>query len=478
MNLKELFEKAEELGHYLVTMTTLDKSKEENNLEHYVIRQEFPLDDVIPSIDNALRSMNIKPPVPIPVTESPAVVEPQKPLKIAIITHFNRCPDSYSPGHQVKSQIKMLQQFGHEVVFFTQAGSKLTKEEIGCEVRPVVSAFKREKNIINEEMKQKFIDVLREQLTSDFDVAVTHDFYIDDCITYREAVRECGVPIRWLHWARSGVGHPIEWSMPNSLYVYMNKTDVGTFAKMINVDPSLVRVVYNDKDPSILFDWDLITKTINNKMRLWEKDVIQTYGVCTTRFSAKGIDSVIRTFGALKRQGLSVALIICNSNGRRRVDEIKAKMEFALSEGLNENDILFTSTLPEELGTASEVPHRVVMQLMQISNLFVFATIAEVGPNLLLESGITKNLLVLNEDLPLLYDFVDREKTISFPFTSSQSIHYKGRDDESMAVLAKQIKGQLKSNKADMAFRQIWKNHNLETIYKTQLEPILYEEIK
>jgi hypothetical protein len=95
----------------------------------------------------------------------------------------------------------------------------------------------------------------------------------------------------------------------------------------------------------------------------------------------------------------------------------------------------------------------------------------------LLEAAICKNLIVANADLPLLYDFVDKNQTLSYPFTSNQSLHYTGRDQESLSQLAKQITGELKSNKSDMTFRKVWRNHNAEAIYK-MLSGVIYEDIK
>jgi len=474
MNLQEIINKAKKINSYFVVVTTRDKAKTENDLTHYVFQQDFPIEDIITSLDTAIRSMNIKPEKPADVVILEEIKKEKPPLKIAVISHFNRCPDSYAPCRAVRSQIRMLQEFGHKVIFFLQEGSPL---EMDCEMRKVMPKFRREKNIVDEEGKKKLIDVLREHLTSEFDIAITHDFYIDDCITYREAVKECGVPIKWLHWARSGVGHQIDFAMDNARYVYMNYTDVGHFARNIGVNPNNVRVVFNEKDLAYTLDWHPVTRAVVDKFQLYNRDVIQTYPICTTRMDAKGIDSVIKVFVELKRLGNRVALVVCNSNGRRRVEEIKAKVKWAKDIGLNENELIFTSMLPEEYETESEVPHRAVMELMQVSNLFVFPTAAEVCPNALLEASTTKNLIVVNKDLPCLFDFVDKDAVLSYPFTSNKSLHYSGRDSESLERLARKIDGQLKSNKSDRQFRRAWRIHNRVSIYKRMLEPILYENV-
>ena len=463
-------------GSYFMTATIRDPSKsypEEGDLQHFTVMKNFKVDDIVPSLDKALSSLGIKPEKQVEVVRPKLIREKRKPLKIAILTHLNRAPDSFSPGKAVKNQVKLLQRYGHDVVLFLAEGSQL---EVDCEMRKVVTRFRRQKNVIDHDAKEDFKKVLKRELTDDFDVVITQDMYIDDCITYREAIKECGVNLPFLHWARSGVGRPIDFKMKNARYVYMNYADVGRFASRINVDSKDVRVVFNEKDGEFFFHWNPITNMIVNKYRLWEKDIIQTLAVCTTRLSAKGTNGVINTFAALKKRGKNVMLIICNSNGRRRLDEIQQTLTYAKERGLNEGDIVFTSTLAsDEFNIVNEVPNKIVAELLQVSNLFVFATHAEVCPNLLLEAAMNKNLLVLNKDLPLLYDFIDKSNCLSYSFASLQSVHYKDRGGDSYGSLADNIIAELDKNKADLSFRQVWRNHNVDSVYYNQLMPILYE---
>lgn len=471
--LLKLIKRIESVSGYFLTATLYDKKKKENNLSHHTIRKEFPKDDIVPSIDQCLRSLEISPRESLPVVKPQLIEKEVKPLKIAIMTHFNRCPDHYSPGRAVKNQIKLLQQYGHEVSFFLQEGSKL---DAGCKMMPMVPRFKREKNIVNEEAKEKFIELLKKEVDGKFDVVITHDFYIDDCITFREGIKESGIRANWIHWARSGVGRPIDFAMENARYMYMNYADAGLFAERIGVSSDKVRVTFNEKDPALMFGWNDITKAISDRMRLWEKDIIQTYPICTTRMDAKGINSVIKTFGELKKLGKKVALIIGNSNGRRRIQEIESKIALAKEHGLDENDFLITSTLAtDEMDISREIPHETVVQLLQISNLFIFPTIAEVCSNVLLEASMAKNLIVVNSDLPSLFDFVNKQAVLKHPFTSAQSIHYHGTTTSHLKVLAGEIIMELDKNFSDLQFRKVWSTHSMDSIYNKMLKPILYE---
>ncbi|MBU1076381.1 MAG: glycosyltransferase [Spirochaetes bacterium] len=470
--LQKLLENLNQSKGYFITATYKDKDVKDK-LNHDVIRKEFIIDDIVPSVDKCLRSMDVKLQEPIEVVKLKPIEKEVKPLKIAIITHFNRCPDHYSPGKQVKSLIQLLQQYGHEVTFFLQEGSQL---DAGCKMMPVVPKFRREKGVVNEEIKKKFIEILRREVDGKFDIVITQDLYIDDCITYRNAIKESGIKATWLHWARSGIGRSIDFAMPNARYIYMNYADVDIFSRRINVSPDKVRVVFNQKDPALLWGWNPITKYISDYIRLWEKDIVQVYPICTTRMDCKGINSIIQIFGELKKAGKKVALIICNSNGRRRVDEIQAKVDLAKTHGLTEEDFLITSTLAnDEFDISRELPHKVVVELLQTSNLFVFPTMAEVCSNVLLEASMTKNLLVLNDDVPSLFDFADKDAVLKYPFTSLRSVHYTGRSNEELKELIADIIKNLDENKADKQFRKVWRTHSMDSIYNKMLKQILYE---
>ncbi len=478
MILEEIIKKAKELGSYLVTITTKEKNKTENDLVHYCFRNEFPTDDIVPSLDNCVNLLNIKLEKPVDVIVPPQIQEERPSLKIAILTHFNRMPQSYSPARAARNQIKILKEHGHKVVFFTQENSKLTENDLGCEVRCVVPSFKREKMVVNEDAKNKFIQVLKEHLTGQFDIAITHDFFLQDTVTYSEAIRECGISIQWLHFARSGVGHNMTFAMPNARFIYLNKSEIGNFARAIKVPVEQCRSIYNEKEIQYMFNFHPVTRMIINKFRLWERDIIQIYPICSTRISAKGLRDVMRVFVELKKLGNKVALIVANSNGRKRVEDLKKEQQIAKEYGLNEDEFIFTSLLAnKDYVIESEVPNQVCAELMQISNIFMFASRAEVGPNILLEASMTKNLIIVNSDLPLMYDFVNKDVVLSYPFTSNNSLHYKGRTEENYRELAKQIVIRLRENWADRQFRFTWRQHNAEAIYQ-MFKDVLYEKFE
>lgn len=395
-------------------------------------------------------------------------------MKIAILTSFRQMPESYSLVNDVRDQIKTLKRFDHEVVFFAQEGC--TGEGIECEMKAILPHFKMVKNVVNVEIKDKIKSIIEEEL-KDFDVVITHDLtYLQGYVTYKAAIMESNLDVKWIHWCHSGVGDSLQLKMPHAKFIYMNYSDIARFAKAIGVEQDDVRVVFNDKDPELFFNWHDLTKELATKIDLYNRDIIQTYPLCTTRMDSKGINHVIKTFGRLKSLGNNVLLIICNSNGRRKKEEIKAKIELAKAEGLTEDNFIFTSEILGE-AAASQVPRHVVKDLMQISNLFIFPSLSEVCSNVLLEASMSKQLLVLNRDFNSFFDFGEDGRTVlSFHFGSMVMPGFKFRDRDAYTTLAKVITQQLKNNKPDLQMRRILKDCNLNAIYRKQLEPILYEK--
>ena len=388
-------------------------------------------------------------------------------MKIAVITAFRNMPESYSLVNDVRDQIKLLMNQGHEVVFFAQ--ETCAGEGIDCEMRAILPHFRIEKEVVNEEAKKKIVDILKKELI-DFDIAITHDLmYLRGFVTYRAAIMECGVDIKWLHWVHSGIGEYLKLKMPNSKYIYMNHADKERFAKHIGVGIEDIGVIYNDKDPELFFNWCNITKDIAKKVDLFRPDILQVYPFCTTRMNAKGIDKVIKTFSHLKKLGNKVLLICINSNSRKKKEEIKDKMQLAKDLGLDENEIIFTSELNEQYDRG--LPRQVVRELMQMANLFIFPSSAEVCSNVLLEASMTKQLIVINSDLPCLYDFT--KDAIEFPFGSIYHTSFTSRNDESYKKLAETITEELKNNKINQQFLKIKRECNLNYIYENQFKPLL-----
>jgi glycosyltransferase involved in cell wall biosynthesis len=286
--------------------------------------------------------------------------------------------------------------------------------------------------------------------------------------------------LKWIHWSHSGVAGSLRIKMPKSKYVYMNYADVDRFSNNSGIQHDDVRVIFNDKDPRLFFRWNEHTNKVADRINLFNRDIIQTYPMCSTRMDAKGLFHVVKIFGKLKSLGNKVLLIVVNSNARKQADNIKryidmAKTEGLLANGASDDEFLFTSTVsPDYL---SGMPRDTVKDLMLISNLFIFPSTSEVCSNVLLEASMTKQLLVLNRDFAPILDFGDDGKTVlAYNFGSLIQSGYRYRADIKYLTLAKIINQQLKSSKSNLQFLKILNTCNIDWIYHNQWETLLYEK--
>jgi glycosyltransferase involved in cell wall biosynthesis len=296
--------------------------------------------------------------------------------------------------------------------------------------------------------------------------------------------------LKFYHWMHSGASlrpaqleEPVSFLYtvpPQSQIVYMNRLDVVRTAEMYGLFPKDIRVVHNPIDYRNFPNIHPVVKQIINECKLYEADVVAVYPLSTTRMGAGGkqLEKALKVMAFIKKQGKSVRYIIPNAhaNAQREKDAIEHMYQLAESYGLTRQELIFTSLLGKnwEVG----VPHEVVVQLFQLSDLFIFPSVSENCPLILLEAALTKNLLVLNEDFSPMKDFVGPH-ALYFKFDSINTVttHPRGEDSYYQDV-AKIIIAELNSNRMYQSAIEIRKHFNLDYIFKQELEPLFYEEGK
>jgi glycosyltransferase involved in cell wall biosynthesis len=205
-------------------------------------------------------------------------------------------------------------------------------------------------------------------------------------------------------------------------------------------------------------------------------DVVQVYPLSTPRMeSNKQISKVIRILGSIKAQGKSVRLIIPNAhaNAENEKEAIKQMLSFAETQGMTQKEVIFTSLVEApkwELG----IPHEAVRDLFLYSNLFVFPSISENCPLVLLEAAAAKNLLVLNSSFPAMHDFFG-EDALYFEFGSIIKNVRCEDENKYYFEVAMIILGELHKNKPLLANAKLKRLFNEDYIFKEKLEPIMYE---
>jgi len=389
----------------------------------------------------------------------------------------------------------MLLKHGYKPVLFVLESFKDDdKVPVGVEIRKVIPQFELIDYSATTELQEDFneqVQVITRALAkylNDINIAFTHDWIFQGWfLIYNAAMREAAKELkcRWLHWVHSAPSprpanlvypHSLRYTiMPNSKLIFMNNYDTLKLAEMYGGTLDDVRVVHNPLDPrSFLKLHPLVEKCID-KYDLLSADIVDVYPVSSTRFSGKQIDKVIKLMGKIKKHGKSVRLIFCNAhaNADREKKAIKDMISYANKQGLTEKEVIFTSLEGKEYELG--IPHEAVRDFFQLSNLFIFPTLSENCPLILLEAALSKCLLVLNEDFAPLRDFF-QEDALYWKFGSLLSNTTYNDEEKWYSDVAMIIIGELKKNRPLNAFNKLKQRFNLDYIFKNQLQPVLHEK--
>jgi len=395
-------------------------------------------------------------------------------MKIGILTHFGSFQASYALHVGWLERAKLLKYHGQDFDF-------LVNEKCTTDIYPNIK--KCLKGIGTGKSFEDRVAFFEEEylaLLDEYDVILTADLMYQcrgNFLPQNQAIRNVipELKARWFHWVHSAwttrpVNLPYPLSLrhtpvPKSVMVYMNESEKSGIKQMYATED--VKCVYNAKDFRSFNNCQPVTWEITKKLDIPNKDIVQVLPLCSTRMDAKGIDSVIRVFAALKLAGQKIALVIANSNGRHVKEEILKKKAFIYSLGLNDNDFLFTSDITDW----KPLPREAVADLFKISNLFVFASWREVCPNVLLEAKINGNLLCVNKRTPWALEFagdgaVHFEATHKTPGVQDggdgdmTNVHYDAGAKTYFEALANELisKVQSRSHLWEFSYEKIWHN--------------------
>lgn len=415
---------------------------------------------------------------------------------IAILTTFYEFSSAYSLCSVVESQLIALVKHGYRTILFVHDNfvgeSNVPK---GVEIRKVIPRFKLidysgHQNVtedFNEQVETAY-QTLKEH-TKDIDIIIEHDlifqgWFLPYCVAIHKLADETN--IKWFHWVHSvpnlmpnGLEYPhtLRYRLPrNSKLVYLNNHQIIRAAESYGAYPKDVRIIYNSVDPRLFQQLDTFVIQLINEYDLLSADFLQVYPVSTPRMvEGKGLKHLINIFGALKKNGKRVRLIVCNAhaNADKEKELIEEMYDFAITKGLNKLDLIFTSLKDKEYELG--VPRHIVSQLFQLSNLFIFPTTSENCSLILLEAMLSKNILVLNDSVPQLREF-GGEDALYFKFGGLDEKTDISNPDNYYNDIAKIIISEMSVNKALKGSNKIKQQFNYDYIFKNQIEPLFYEK--
>src|SRR3990167_1925293 len=433
--------------------------------------------------------------------------------KVTIFTTFADISEAYSLNRIVQDQIKMLLDNGYNPTVivaesFVPSGV-YADERVTIKKIPLVTVHNEvKKDPTFEEDVEKLYTALKDTFKDD-DVVITHDIvYQNAALKHNFASRRVASEfpkLRWLHWIHSATS-PVtlaalrpyfedeylklmEKPFPNSYYVFFNHYSIPRIANNFNIPEEQVKVVHH---PSDLADvYALTPKVAKLAKKLYPADVICVYPVRLDR--GKQVEMVIKTIASLKDFDLKVRLIVVDfhSTGGDKLTYRDDLKNIAIDWGLNADELIWTSEVDEQWKT--EVPHKDVMALMRLSNVFIMSSVSESYSLITQEAGLNKCIVVLNFDFPPFRDIfgpsaiyrkyssnidvlngMDGNTTTKYGpggiSDEERKSHEKRDHKETAGLIAAKL-----NNYDDIKLSTfLRKFRNLDYIFKHELEPLLF----
>lgn len=350
-------------------------------------------------------------------------------MKVALLTMFNGLDSTYSLVNVTAEQIRMLLDDNIQPIMLVSESCPLDQRH-GIFLDERIE-WRKVKNHLNGNLIHwrdysqpsgkvhdtffQEADAIAEDLIdklSDVKACIMHDIHYQGWhLVHNVAVRKAQekLPnVKFIAFTHSApVNRPPnpKWPfsaryspMPNTLYVYPTHSGISALSKQYNVAEGYCRAVNNSLD---LFNYmSEEVKLLAKETDLVSPDILVVYPGRLT--PGKKFEKVAALCGAIKKQTeKSVKVIFCDFPSA----DISPKNYKALIRsqgfqfGLEASDMFFTSNIKEfEHG----FPRKGVLELFQLSNLFICPSFSESFGLTVLEAASKGNFIILNERVPAL----------------------------------------------------------------------------
>lgn len=425
-------------------------------------------------------------------------------MKIAILTNFQDFVEGYSLTGIVLDQCIMLEKYGHDVHLYVSTAFNSTnlpefiKTQITIHPKiknthlvdyKIKSAVSTEHIQISESVALFLIEELK-----DFDVVFSHDFIFTGWnLPYAMALMKVTMvltQVRFLSWIHSIPSAMFDWWNVklygrNHKIVYPNNTDRLRVAEQYRGKVSDVRVIPHIKDLRTWFDFDKNTcELIDKYPKIMNADIVQIYPASVDRLSSKRVREVMLIFSQLKRRGKSVCLVIANqwATGTQQKQDIEHYKKIASRNGLitetamskhaKDIEVIFTSDFKAEYEIG--ISKRMIRELFQCSNLFIFPTREESFGLVIPEAAHAGVFMLLNKSLDMLIE-VSGLTSLYCDFGSFHREFKIDNENEYFGAIAQIILGRLQESESLKLKTFARQKYNMDYLYNTYYGPIMNE---
>lgn len=341
--------------------------------------------------------------------------------KIAIYTTFNIHDPSYSLNVVAETHLQMLLDDGYEPIMVVMDGFK---PSAGTFTDPRVKlVYMKHTHASNEgnlpEGWEKQRDGLIEAMDAivkeeKIEVIMTHDLIASPAELIpnlaMRTVAERNPKVVWLQmihsvWASNMPSNVMEASQigrsawPTKSYLlFPNSYDIPRIARNYNVSEDTVKHVPHATSIYEFFNWHPKLIELEKATRFLDREAILVAPMRLDR--GKQLEFVIETGAALKRSGITAAVVVCDfsSTGGDKITYRDEMKELGALRGLSGDELIFLSErIPEFKYNA---PHSVVMNLFAVSNVFICSSKSETYSLVTQEAALCGNAIILNADFP------------------------------------------------------------------------------
>lgn len=436
--------------------------------------------------------------------------------RVAIFTNFNSADPAYSLNRVVQDQIKMFTRNDYAVKVIVAEGFTPVEEYKNVELAyvPNVPCHNEVKKDDSFESDVETIYQALKSALSDVDVVLTHDIiYQPSALKHNFAARKWAAEksqVKWLHWIHSATSpytlatlqrifedkyiELVRKPFPNSFYVFFNDYSKPRVAANFGVQEHLVKTVHHPIDLAGFYGISPSVVEFVEEYGIMKAEAVCIYPCRLDR--GKQVEMAIKTMAMLKTLDFTVKMIVVDfhSTGGDKVTYRDDLRNTAIDYGLNPQELIFTSSRPE---WAAQTPHSVVRELMMFSNILIMPSVSESYSLVTQEAASLGHIIVLNGDFPPFRDIFGENaiyrkyssgidimngmdgwtNTVYGPDAASpqeRKYHEKMYHKETAGMIAYRLR-----NYDNLALRtKIRTTRNLDTVFKRELEPLLYAEIK